>query len=148
MSMPINSEKGTKVVYTATGGHDLQIETANKYLKKGQIYTVLRTDIHNFHTDVYLQEVPDISFNSVHFDEVRDSNLLSVKNKIISIREKIPRPANLPDGHYVGTWSGYMITVSYNDKYYELQTEHGIRGSTRVVVNIKDQNPTFDELKN
>lgn len=69
--------------------------------------------------------------------------------KILSITEKIPHPATLPDGIYTGTWGGYIINIRYGDKYYELKTEEGVRGiGIHVVVTIKDGVATFEELKN
>lgn len=69
--------------------------------------------------------------------------------KILSITEKIPHPATLPDGIYTGTWGGYIINIRYGDKYYELKTEEGVRGiGIHVVVTIKDGVATFEQLKN
>lgn len=69
--------------------------------------------------------------------------------KILSITEKIPHPATLPNGIYTGTWGGYIINIRYGDKYYELKTEEGVRGmGIHVVITIKDGIATFEELKN
>jgi len=68
--------------------------------------------------------------------------------KIKSIREKTPI-VTLDDGMYMGIWGGNCIEVRYNDKYYELETEGGVRGiGIRVVVTIKDGVATFEEIKN
>jgi hypothetical protein len=63
----IYSEEGTKVKYTGKGGYDHHKEHANKHLKVGEIYTIDHTDVGGWHTDVYLKEVPNQAFNSVHF---------------------------------------------------------------------------------
>ena len=63
----IYSKEGTKVKYTGEGGYDHHKEYANKHLKVGEIYTIDYTDVGGWHTDVYLKEVPDKAFNSVHF---------------------------------------------------------------------------------
>lgn len=42
----------------------------NEHLKEGKVYTVECTEVHSWHTDVYLQEVPNIDFNPVDFDDV------------------------------------------------------------------------------
>lgn len=63
----IYSKEGTKVKYTGKGGYDCHKEYANKHLKVGEIYTIDHTDVGGWHTDVYLKEVPDKAFNSVHF---------------------------------------------------------------------------------
>ena len=71
-----------------------------------------------------------------------------MENKIISIVEKIPRPAKLSDGCYIGYWCSRKITIQKEDKYYELETEGGPRSRERVVVTIKDGVGTFEELNN
>lgn len=75
MSMDINSKQGAKVkgIFDADGnlmnGYDSQKEVASLYIQQDKIYTVYRTEIHSWYTNVYLIEFPDISFNSVHFEE-------------------------------------------------------------------------------
>ena len=70
-------------------------------------------------------------------------------SKILSIEEKIPRPAKLPNGFYLGTWGAYIIEVRYKDKLYQLKTEEGVRGmNIRVVVEINDNSMSFNELEN
>lgn len=69
-TMDIYAKEGTKVRYTGKNGYDSQIEHANKYLTIGEIYTVYYTDVSGFSTTVYLKEVPNKGFNSVHFENV------------------------------------------------------------------------------
>lgn len=72
-----------------------------------------------------------------------------MSNKILSIREKVPQVATLPNGSYFGTWGGYGIEIRYKDKTYELTTEEGVRGmGIKVVVTVKDGVATFEEIKN
>jgi hypothetical protein len=72
-----------------------------------------------------------------------------MSNKILSIKEKVPTITTLPDGIYSGTWGGNVIDVSYKGTTYELTTEEGVRGfGIKVIVNIKDGDATFTELKN
>lgn len=67
--MNIYAKSGTTVVYSdAISGYDYDQETARKHLVFGQEYTVDYTDVRSCHTNVYLQEVPGVSFNSVIFD--------------------------------------------------------------------------------
>ena len=69
--MRIDAPYGTKVKFThPTYGWPGDIKQAERYLKLGQIYTVLRTVIYDSSTTVYLEEIPRIGFNSVQFDEV------------------------------------------------------------------------------
>lgn len=53
-------------------GHDREKIQAMKYIIEGVEYTVDHTDVHNFHTDVYLKEFPGVPFNSVHFIDDED----------------------------------------------------------------------------
>ena len=62
-----NKMEGTKVKYTGEGGYAHHKEHANKHLKVGEVYTIDQTDVGEWHTDVYLKEVPNQAFNSVHF---------------------------------------------------------------------------------
>lgn len=39
-------------------------------LEIGKIYTILKIDVHSWHTKIYLKEFPDKKFNSVSFEEV------------------------------------------------------------------------------
>ena len=71
--MDIYSKQGTKVSYIGCsdgqvnyGGHD----DPRGILVEGAIYTVKRTVIHDWYTEVYLEEFPNMEFNSVCFDEV------------------------------------------------------------------------------
>lgn len=70
-----------------------------------------------------------------------------MRNKIISIKEKVPQVTTLPDGFYNGVWGGSIIEVSYKDKTYQLETQEGVRGfGYKVVVEIRDGVATFDEI--
>ena len=83
--MDIHSPKGTKVVYLGGadnssinwGSHD----DPRGVLLEGHTYTVDRTEVHTWHTKVYLQEFPNKHFNSVWFDETR--NLPKKKNLLL-----------------------------------------------------------------
>ncbi len=69
-TMDIYASKGYKVTVTGrsiNSGYPHDKVLANKFLKVGEIYTVEKTKVGGWHTDVWLQEVPDQFFNSVHF---------------------------------------------------------------------------------
>lgn len=70
-TMRIDAPPGTKVRYSfEQNGHPHDQNQAKTFLKVGETYTVSRTDIHQWTTDVYLVEVPIACFNSVLFEEV------------------------------------------------------------------------------
>jgi hypothetical protein len=71
-----------------------------------------------------------------------------MRNKIKSIKERVPHIATLPDGYYNGFWGGYVVTVHYKGKTFELESEEGVRGvGFSVVVEVKDGVATFDDIK-
>lgn len=69
------SPRGTRVVFAHPDcGYDGDKRTAAKHLTEGGIYTVAHTEVHGFHTNVWLEEVPGVIFNSVHFEEYEKEN--------------------------------------------------------------------------
>lgn len=69
--MNIYAIEGHKVVCdTLDGGYDSHKQVAKKYLTEGQVYTVKKTRVDSWHTDVFLVEIPNVNFNSVFFKDV------------------------------------------------------------------------------
>lgn len=69
--MNIYAQRGDKVIFShpnAGGWGDS--EKCAKHLELGAEYTVQETEVDPWHTDVYLQEVPGVAFNSVMFDDL------------------------------------------------------------------------------
>ncbi len=50
--------------------YEYETERAKKYLEIGKIYTIDSTEVHSSSTDVLLQEIPNIEFNSTLFEDV------------------------------------------------------------------------------
>ena len=70
--MNIYAKEGHKITVTEETinyGYNHHKEMANKHLKVGEVYTVDHTEVGGWHTDVYIKEVPNIAFNSVHFED-------------------------------------------------------------------------------
>jgi len=68
--MNIRAKKGTKVIFSnPDSGYPDQVALAAEHLTIGATYTVERTEVFDWHTNVYLQEVPDVGFNSCLFEE-------------------------------------------------------------------------------
>lgn len=73
MSINIDSPKGTKVkgIFNDQGqimhGYDFDQKRAMEYLKPNVVYTIDHTVIYDWRTNVYLEQFPNIPFNSVHF---------------------------------------------------------------------------------
>lgn len=69
MSMDIAANPGTPITYAhPKAGRTDDQELAKKHLTLGQTYRVASTDVGAWRTDVYLEEVPHVAFNSVLFD--------------------------------------------------------------------------------
>lgn len=69
--MNIYALKGHKVkCCTLSAGYNYHQEIAEKYLEIDKEYTVEKTIVDSWYTDVYLKEFPDIKFNSVFFEDV------------------------------------------------------------------------------
>ncbi len=62
-----------KVVYRGTFDEQVQWgsnDDPRGILVDGQEYTLLREEVHSWHTKYYLEEYPDLKFNSCSFDIV------------------------------------------------------------------------------
>lgn len=69
-TMYIYAQKGHRVVFThPNAGRDDEIKDAAEYLTVGETYTVDKTEVHSFHTNVWLEEIPDVYFNNCMFDD-------------------------------------------------------------------------------
>ena len=67
--MRIDTKPGEKVIFARpNAGMDAHIAQAATHLTVGNTYTVTRVEAGSWLTLVYLQEVPDIGFNSVMFN--------------------------------------------------------------------------------
>lgn len=68
--MEIYALKGYKVKVTEdtkNNGNSWDKEKIKEYLTLEKTYTVKYTHVHSYSTDVYLQEIPEVKFNSVNF---------------------------------------------------------------------------------
>ena len=78
--MNIFALKGHKVrCVTFNAGQDDHQEVAKKYLKIATLYTVEKTIIDKYNTNVCLQEIPDVMFNSVFFEDVEPQAITTDK---------------------------------------------------------------------
>lgn len=68
--MNIYARRGSKIVFkNVNAGRDYDQEKAREHLVVGQVYTVEFTEVGGWHTNVYLQEIPNVAFNSVLFED-------------------------------------------------------------------------------
>lgn len=74
--MNIHAKKGEKVIFKyPTAGHKHDHELVKKHLSLNKFYTVDKTVVGEYHTDVYLEEFPNIVFNSVNFESEQEEEL-------------------------------------------------------------------------
>jgi len=67
--MDIRAERNTKVKFVNDQRHGFGVAgNDNHLLTLGSTYTVDRTEVHTWHTKVFLTEFPDAVFNSVCFE--------------------------------------------------------------------------------
>ena len=70
-TMDINTPIGSKVRFSfLENGIASDVETAKKYLKENEIYTIKKIYIGGWRTDIILEEFPGIEFNSVQFENI------------------------------------------------------------------------------
>jgi len=73
VSMKLDVKKGDRVQFAHTAaGLKCHRDLAHKYLRPMAKYTVDRIDVGDWNSKVYLQEVTNIGFNTVLFDDVVD----------------------------------------------------------------------------
>lgn len=76
MTMNNHAPKGTAVTVVhengeVQNGHSSDKELVKEHLLLDHTYHVDRTHVGDWTTKVYLEEVPDIAFNSVNFKEIK-----------------------------------------------------------------------------
>ena len=70
--MDIHSKIGSTIEYLGTNGYDSDLNHANKYLEIAGRYSIKNIEIHDWHTDIELFEIPNQKFNSVHFKNIKE----------------------------------------------------------------------------
>lgn len=83
-TMNVHAKNGDKVKFTnPKAGYDSDIEKTKKYLKLGEVYTIEKTEVDSWFTHVWLKEIPEVYFNSVHFiDYTPKEEIENVKVKV------------------------------------------------------------------
>jgi hypothetical protein len=71
--MKLDAVKGDRVQFVhTTAGLKCHSDLAHEYLQVDGVYTVERVEVRDFDSRVYLQEITDVGFNVVLFDDVVD----------------------------------------------------------------------------
>jgi len=68
--MNIYAKQGSKVIFSnPNAGYDFDQQRAGEHLEVGKVYTVRRTEVQDSSSQVFLEEVPAIGFNTVLFTD-------------------------------------------------------------------------------
>jgi hypothetical protein len=71
--MSLDTKPGDKVLFDKPNqGYEWDVECTKKYLVVGNQYTVERIEVGDSSSEVYFREVPDVGFNTVHFQNVEE----------------------------------------------------------------------------
>lgn len=73
--MNIFALKGHRIkCVTLSAGYSHHQIIAEKHLEVEKEYTIESTDLFSYYADVYLQEIPNVKFNSVFFEDVEEQS--------------------------------------------------------------------------
>ena len=84
--MKIYAVEGHKV--TCVSNKDVWTNELIQELELNKVYTVLRTDVSGWYTDVWLKEIPDKSFNSVLFEDLKSQSKTLRQKRNLSTNKK------------------------------------------------------------
>ena len=71
--MSLETKPGAKITVTSQSIHNGTEENkgdAALYLKPKRQYTLKKIVVHDWHTDVWISEIPGVKFNSVQFENL------------------------------------------------------------------------------
>lgn len=146
--MNIYAKKGDKVILTKesiNNGHEHDINKCRRYLAESGVYTVHHTEVYSSSTDVYLEEIPGVYFNSVNFEDYLKGHSIAIY-----------RPKKLTLNCYQGdriTSADQIVKLASEKKsiYYE---KWGVKPASfylgvpfRVVMNMIKYGPLFNVIK-
>jgi hypothetical protein len=154
--MNIYALKGHKVrCENLSGGYWNHQDVAKLHLIIGNIYTVDRTKVGNSHTDVYLEEIPNVNFNSVFFEDVIEQSIEDTKTHPDYIRYNKRHVAGVnsekPDNN-CGKPSRIIVVEIYSDENipeecrYTAAVTDSSNEYTPIVVTGKDITECFKEI--
>lgn len=121
-----------KVVYTGNGTENELLAgktVVTNGLKKGQVYTIIKETVYNWHTDVELEEVEG-TFNSVLFDEqkayIATATEVPVKGKPCECKRLQKgkfQPVRTSEVQSVEELGGGVYAVETASRYYYVSVE-------------------------
>ena len=124
-AMAINAKPGTAVRYMGPrGGSDVDKSTAERWLVKGRVYTVERTDIDRWSTAVWLRSFYDHSFNVVFFDEVEPEQFFLCESCDRPVADTAGFNFRQHEGRCVGCYRNHLalrreVQIEANKGYFD-----------------------------
>ena len=145
--MNIESKKGDKVVFTGEGGYDNENEYARKHLVVGYTYTVDYTIIGGFDTRVILEELSELKFNSVMFDDAADAKIYH-SELIESLDNKQPNRSDYgsSDEHTHNYIDDLLIYIERLKKDHAIESEMYSIAMEEDKQSIENQNNLIHEF--
>lgn len=111
MSMDIYAKPGTKVRYTGTGGYDGERAIATEHIEVGTVLTVQRILVGGFMSYVEFEEIPDMRFNTVMFEEIEEK-----KPTLAESLEEFSKALQEGAEQYDRECDEYWKNLSYEDQ--------------------------------
>ena len=71
--MSLETKPGVKLLVTSESiknGTDDDKVNADLYLRPKRKYTLKKIVVHDWHTDIWVEEIPGVKFNSVQFENI------------------------------------------------------------------------------
>ena len=110
--MDIYAKPGTKVKFTGEGGYDNDRHVASSHMKVGDVFTVKDIKISRFMSFVEFEEITDVKFNTVMFEEVQEDN----KKAFWDAQEDFAKAMQEGAEKWDNDCDEYWNKLSYDDK--------------------------------
>lgn len=145
--MNIYTLPGTKVRFTAEGGQESENAEARSLLEIGGLYTVKETEVGNWCSEVYLEEVKG-GFNTVMFEDAEDlAAKISKSQKILFVVEMCRNNSREEHSYTIGIWEDEIEALKEAwahmnlraEKYGALVIGYEINGGKQVYKRELDQ---------
>lgn len=91
--MNIRANRGDRIIVTETSaknGYSPDVDKVKQHLEINKVYTVERTVVHDWTTDVELQGFPNRFFNSVNFDDYETNKILIIGQAPPAVKQQFP----------------------------------------------------------
>lgn len=142
--MNIYAYSGAKVVFLGEGGYNAELESAKLILKAGGIYTVRGVERHAYSSYVFLEEVPNKSFNTVMFLDVVDVGKLrgagEKEGNMTAIEKARERRQAAIDVDSPDTYEALILREAVENYELAYATEHArVKARDRLLDGIDDE---------